>query len=147
MEVIYNVNSKSASFILGIACASCFGISDLLHVLGIELSPSLSSIKSSEGGLSSVKLQLSVHLTSCHGSLLLSHVFIFTLCFGCIDNKSRSDIVFFFLQHPDIVGEEEHCYTYHVIYNESYRVPMLFLHGCLRGQFPMSQLCQLVNHS
>jgi len=34
--------------------------------------------------------------------------------------------------HPDIVGEEEHCYTYHVIYNESYRVPMLFLHGCLR---------------
>lgn len=28
---------------------------------------------------------------------------------------------------------EQHLYTYHVVYNESYRVPMLFLQGRLQG--------------
>ena len=66
------------------------------------------------------------------------YLFFFVLWLNC---KQKVKVALFFVQHADIVGDEEHCYTYHVIYNESYRVPMLFLHGCLRGQFPMSQLC------
>lgn len=30
---------------------------------------------------------------------------------------------------PGLPGYEEHVYSYHVIYNESYRVPMIFLQG------------------
>lgn len=38
------------------------------------------------------------------------------------------------LQHGDSMGVfNQHLYTYHVVYNESYRVPMLFLQGRLQG--------------
>jgi hypothetical protein len=38
------------------------------------------------------------------------------------------------LQYVDSLGvQEQHLYTYHVVYNESYRVPMLFLKGRLQG--------------
>ena len=38
------------------------------------------------------------------------------------------------LQYVDSLGvHEQHLYTYHVVYNESYRVPMLFLQGRLQG--------------
>jgi len=38
------------------------------------------------------------------------------------------------LQYEGLVGDnEQHLYTYHVVYNESYRVPMLFLQGRLPG--------------
>jgi hypothetical protein len=36
---------------------------------------------------------------------------------------------------PGLPGYEEHVYSYHVIYNESYRVPMIFLQGHFLGVY------------
>ncbi|KAG0618998.1 hypothetical protein M758_4G108300 [Ceratodon purpureus] len=56
----------------------------------------------------------------------------------CDDDDDGDDVEDHATMHVGALGvNEQHLYTYHVVYNESYRVPMLFLQGRLQDGRPL----------